>query len=173
MEIYLIRHTTPVFPPGMIYGRTELALRADFLEELKSVTASLPEHFDVIYSSPASRCTTLAGAIGRTYRTDDRLQELDFGDWEGKTWDTVDQEASKVWMDDYVNQCVPGGESMIMMHRRVTGFWEELIAQGHERVAVVTHGGVIRLMLAMVRGLPLRDIFNIKVGYGEVVRVEG
>nr|WP_295928788.1 histidine phosphatase family protein [uncultured Dyadobacter sp.] len=156
----------------MIYGRTELALREDFLDEFKSVKASLPAHFDIVYSSPASRCTALAEAIDQSFRTDDRLQELDFGDWEGKTWDTVDQDALRVWMDDYVHQWVPGGESMMAMHRRVTDFWEELTAFGSERVAIVTHAGVIRLILSMVRDIPLKDIFDIKVSYGEVVRVD-
>lgn len=156
----------------MIYGRTELALCEDFLEEFKSVKACLPACFDIVYSSPASRCTALAVAIDESFRTDDRLQELDFGDWEGKTWDTVDQDALSVWMDDYVYQCVPGGESMMAMHQRVTDFWGELMAQGNERIAIITHAGVIRLILAVVRGIPLKDIFNIRVAYGEVVKVE-
>jgi alpha-ribazole phosphatase len=104
---------------------------------------------------------------------DNRLQELDFGEWEGKTWDTVDQQALQAWMDDYVNICTPGGESMTQMYTRVKAFWDELGSSGHRKVAIVTHAGVMRLMLSIVRQIALKDVFDIKIAYGEVVRVEG
>jgi alpha-ribazole phosphatase len=171
MEVYLIRHTTPVFEPGLIYGRTALLLHADFESELKAVQSQLSGDFDAIYSSPASRCTQLAQAISPAFLTDDRLQELDFGEWEGKTWDTVDQQRLQAWMDDYVNVCTPGGESMMQMYARVKAFWEELGKSAYDQVAIVTHAGVIRLILSIVDQIPLTSVFDIKIAYGEVVCV--
>lgn len=171
MEVYLIRHTTPVFEPGQIYGRKELLLHADFPSELATVRSQLNADFDVIYSSPAWRCTELARALSARFQTDDRLQELDFGEWEGKTWDTVDQQALQAWMDDYVHVHTPGGESMMQMYARVKAFWEELGQSGHEKVAIVTHAGVIRLILSIVNQIALTSIFDIQVAYGEVIRV--
>ncbi|PSL27254.1 histidine phosphatase family protein [Dyadobacter jiangsuensis] len=171
MEVYLIRHTTPVFEPGLIYGRKELLLHNDFPSELEAVRSQLDRDFDITYSSPAFRCTELARALSPAFVTDNRLQELDFGDWEGKTWDTVDQQALQAWMDDYVNVCTPGGESMIQMRARVSEFWAELGASGYKKAAIVTHAGVIRLILSIVNEIALTDIFDIKVAYGEVIRV--
>lgn len=171
MEVYLIRHTTPVFEPGLIYGRKELLLHPDFPSELEAVRLQLEADFDIIYSSPALRCAELAAALSPAFVTDNRLQELDFGEWEGKTWDTVDQHALQAWMDDYVHVCTPGGESMMQMHTRVTEFWKELGQSNYRKVAVVTHAGVIRLVRSIVDQIALTDIFDIKVAYGEVIRV--
>ncbi|MBO9613466.1 MAG: alpha-ribazole phosphatase [Dyadobacter sp.] len=171
MEICLIRHTTPVFEPGLIYGRKELSLHADFESELAAVRSQLDTDFEIIYSSPAFRCAELARSLSAAFVVDNRLQELDFGDWEGKTWDTVDQQALQTWMDDYVNVHTPGGESMMQMYGRVCEFWEELQESGYEKVAIVTHAGVIRLVLSIVNKIALTDIFDIKVAYGEVIRV--
>ena len=171
MEVCLIRHTTPVFEPGLIYGRKELLLHPDFPAELEAVRLQLGADFDIIYSSPALRCVELARALSPAFVADNRLQELDFGEWEGKTWDTVDQQALRAWMDDYVSVCTPGGESMMQMHARVKEFWTELGESGHGKAAVVTHAGVIRLVLSIVNQIALTDIFDIKVAYGEVIRV--
>jgi len=171
MEVYLIRHTTPVFEPGLIYGRTELLLHVDFESELTAVRSQLATNFEITYSSPAFRCTELAQALSPAYVVDSRLQELDFGEWEGKTWDTVDQQALHAWMDDYVNVCPPGGESMMQMYTRVKAFWEDLGKSGHRKVAVVTHAGVIRLILSIIEQIPLASVFDIKVAYGQVIPV--
>jgi len=171
MEVYLIRHTTPVLDPGLIYGRKELLLHADFAYEREVVQSQLNGDFEIIYSSPAARCTELASAISPTFLTDNRLQELDFGEWEGKTWDTVDQQALQTWMDDYVNVCTPGGESMMQMHARVKEFWAELGQSGYRKIAIVTHAGVIRLILSIVNQIELTSVFDIKIAYGEVIRV--
>ncbi|MCU7371011.1 histidine phosphatase family protein [Paucibacter sp. O1-1] len=171
MEVYLIRHTTPVLEPGLIYGRKELLLHDTFPDELATVLQQLPEHFDAVYSSPAFRCVELAKEISPDFKMDVRLQELDFGEWEGKTWDTVDQVALQCWMDDYVNVCVPGGESMMQMHERITEFWDELSRETYTRIAIVTHAGVMRLLLASVRSIALTNIFDIKINYGEVIIV--
>lgn len=171
MEVYLIRHTTPVFEPGLIYGRKELLLHADFPLELEAVCSQLDGDFEAIYSSPALRCTELARALSPDFIMDDRLQELDFGEWEEKTWDTVDQAALQAWMDDYVNMCTPGGESMMQMYARVKEFWTELGQSGYRKAAIVTHAGVIRLILSVVNQLALTSIFDIKIAYGEVIPV--
>jgi alpha-ribazole phosphatase len=158
--------------PGLIYGRRELLLHETFPDELAAVLQQLPGHFDAVYSSPAFRCVELAKEISADFKTDARLQELDFGEWEGKTWDTVDQVALQCWMDDYVNVCVPGGESMVQMHDRVMEFWNELAGAAYTRTAIVTHAGVIRLLLAGVRNIALTDIFDIQIHYGEVIVVK-
>jgi len=169
MEIYLIRHTTPSLSPGLIYGWLDVPLTDTFLEEFEIIKTKLPAIPDVIFSSPSTRCTVLAQKINPVFTTDSRLMELHFGDWEGETWDTVNESDLQIWMDDFVNAIVPGGESMLQMSVRVLSFWSELIQLNHQKVAVVTHGGVIRLILAQLRHIELTKAFEIKVAYGEVV----
>ena len=172
MEIYLIRHTTPLLTPGLIYGRSEVLLTETFEQEWEVIQQQLPEGFDIVYSSPALRCTELAKRIIPDFQTDHRLTELNFGEWEGKTWDTVDQVQLQFWMNDFVNVTVPGGESMLQMFERVKEFWHELASNPRQKTAIVTHAGVIRLILSLVRQVPLASVFEIKVGYGEVIVIE-
>lgn len=169
MEVYLIRHTTPHFEKGLIYGQLDLGLIDSYHEEFELVKQKLPAKFDQVYSSPSMRCTRLAQFITNNFETDPRLMELNFGEWEGKTWETVDQTQLQIWMDDFVNTVVPGGESMLQMSERVKEFWQEISLLPIEKIAVVTHAGVIRIILGIVRKLELNTLFEIKVEYGEVV----
>lgn len=169
MEIYLIRHTTPVLSPGLIYGRTEVELLDSFPTEVDTIRSKLPAQFDAVYSSPSRRCTRLAEQLAPAFQIDDRLCEFNFGDWEGKTWDTVDPDESKAWMDDFVHVCSPNGESMLQMNERVQSFWTELVNQNYQNAGIITHGGVIRLLVAADQQLPLALAFTITVKYGDVV----
>ena len=168
MEIYLIRHTKPLLTPGLIYGHLEVELEAGFETELDNIRLQLPIHFDAVYSSPSTRCTLLAKAINPNYQVDERLRELHFGDWEGETWDTVDQEDLKVWMEDFVNVRIPGGESMLDLEKRVKELLKTLSGKQDEKIAIVTHGGVIRPLLALEDRKPLDQCFEINVDYGSV-----
>jgi alpha-ribazole phosphatase len=100
---------------------------------------------------------------------DDRLMELDFGLWEGKTWDTINRLESERWMEDFINTSPPEGESLYQMNERVMNFWKELLQYPHQRIAIITHAGVIRLILAAINSIPLQSIFDINVQYGEVI----
>lgn len=178
MEIYLIRHTKPLVGKGLIYGRSDVALAGSFSTEAAAVLKQLPEKIDAIYSSPSSRCTLLAGAIvaasgftGRSYVTDEALYELNFGDWEGQTWDTIDRAASEAWMKDFVHLSPPNGETMLGMEQRIFRFWDKLLQEPYATVCIVTHGGVIRTILARYRATPLKDSFSIPVAMGEVFRL--
>ncbi len=172
MEIYLVRHTTPSLSPGLIYGRLDVALEDTFPDEFEIIKTKLPENPDIIYSSPSTRCTVLAQKLNPVFIIDDRLTELNFGDWEGATWDTVNESDLQIWMDDFVNVVVPGGESMRQMSVRVLSFWSELIQTDHKKTVVITHGGVIRLILAHLRDMELVNAFDIKVAYGEVIMIK-
>jgi len=176
MEIYLIRHTTPLITKGLIYGQMDVKLADTFLEEKEIICKQLPISLNAIYSSPSSRCSQLASRIALTYpeiiyKEDKALYELNFGDWEGQTWDTVNRNDSEIWMNDFVNLSPPNGETMLQMQSRVLTFWAALLLQPHEKVAVITHGGVIRILLAHQRSIALKDAFSINVNMGEVVKL--
>lgn len=175
MEVYLIRHTSPVFEKGLIYGHTDLPLADSFEQEKIAVLDQLPPVIEAVFSSPSSRCTQLASAIAKAhdiiYQTDQAIRELNFGDWEGKTWDQVAGPVCDSWMDDFVNVATPNGESMVMMEKRIAVFFEGLLLKPCKNVAVVTHGGVIRIVQAHFQAIALKDSFNLKVEMGQVVKL--
>jgi alpha-ribazole phosphatase len=171
MEVYLIRHTTPLIQKGLIYGRLEVGLADTFESEKKLILQKLSGNLDLVYSSPSVRCFELAKALCSNCILDERLLEYNFGDWEGKRWDTNQSKEVDNWMSDYVNVCPPNGETLLEMQSRVLEFWNDLLTQpgGENRVGIVTHGGVIRIIMAYIDQPDLEKIFNIKINYGEVV----
>lgn len=171
MDIYLIRHTTPEVGKGVCYGQTDLPLADSFSSELMSLRSKLPESFDRIYASPLKRCLQLAQALGSTVQTDDRLMEMDFGDWEMKPWGQIPSDALNPWMADFVETAVPGGESFRELIRRSRGSLKAIESGTEEKVAVVTHAGVIRSWLSTFLELDPKHVFKLNVDYGGVTCV--
>lgn len=170
MEVYFIRHTTPLVDKGICYGHTDLELASTFQEEGKEVLRQLPQAFDAVYSSPLKRCHRLAEMLpGERLLVDDRLRELNFGAWEMKAWDSLPKQELADWMADYVQNAPPRGESMLALQERVMAWWKELQLAGFRQLAVVTHGGVIRIMNAYFNSIPLSDAFEkFQIAYGGI-----
>ena len=173
MEIYLIRHTTPQVEKGICYGQTDLAVTANFPEELERLKKHLPVDFDLCYTSPLQRCAQLAQELAAEPIVDDRLKEMDFGDWEMKPWASIPQDVLNPWMEDFVRVPVPGGESFGELIERVKAVWQEISTQEVERILVVTHGGVIRSVLGHVLQLDPKHSFKMEIDYGGVSMVAG
>jgi alpha-ribazole phosphatase len=172
MEIYLIRHTTPLIEKGTCYGQTDLDVTESFLAEAACIQAHLPPHIEEVYSSPLRRCRQLAEHLfpSHSIRFVDHLKEIHCGEWEMKLWDEIDGERLQAWMADFVNVTIPGGESYLDLYRRVSRWFDTLPEK--KAVAIVAHGGVIRSMLAHIEAVELKDSFEqFKLRYGCVVRV--
>lgn len=173
MEIYLVRHTTPDISKGTCYGQADLDLVSSFHHEANCIRHHLPENIDMVYSSPLKRCRMLAHNLfpEHAVQFDDRLKEINCGAWELKKWDTIDQGALKSWMADFVNVVIPGGESYTDLYFRTTSFFKEL-PPDCKRVAIVSHGGVLRSLLSFISNVALQDSFEVfKLFYGCVIRV--
>jgi alpha-ribazole phosphatase len=102
---------------------------------------------------------------------ENKLKEIDCGEWELRKWDDIPSEVIDPWMKDYVNIRIPGGENYLdLYHRVVESFLE--IASGEMPAAIVTHGGVIRSILAHITGTSLPDSFSaFSIHYGCVIRI--
>lgn len=171
MEIYLIRHTTPDIEYGTCYGFTDLDLAASFPEEAARAKQFLPVAPLEVYSSPLIRCSKLATFLfGEPFKTDARLKELNFGEWEMQRWDDLGENALQVWMNDYVHARIPGGESYEDLYQRSIAAFLEIVATG-KNAAIVAHGGVIRAILSYVTNTPLEKSFDIRVEYGRVSKL--
>ncbi len=174
MNVYLIRHTTSDVRPGTCYGQSDVGLALSFADECVPLLAKLPTTWDRVYSSPLRRCRQLAKQLAASPIVDDRLQELNFGDWEGCFWNDIAPQKLQPWMDDFVNVACPRGESYQMLSERVTAFWQELPEGPFETLLVVAHAGPIRAILAQALQLPLEHSFRLAIDYGSVslVRVQ-
>ncbi len=172
MEIVLVRHTTPDIAKGICYGQADIDVIATFDQEAESVVSKLKQYyFDIMYSSPLQRCKKLAHKIGKDFNYDDRLLELNFGDWELQHWDNIPKEEMNPWMEDFVNQAPKNGESYIDLHERTTTFIEEILKTSYDTVLIVSHAGVIRSLWAYFHKIPLEKSFDLKLQYGDILTI--
>ena len=174
-SIYLIRHTTPAVAKGICYGQTDLDVTESFAEEAAVIRQHLPSEIVSVYSSPLQRCARLARHLfpDRTPHLMDDLMEVDCGQCEMRGWDELPREEIDPWMADFVQVRIPGGESYLDLHRRVTHGWEKIRRiKAAGDAAVVAHGGVIRSILSGISGTPLIDSFKVfSLHYGCVIRI--
>ena len=172
MLVHLIRHTTPDVDKGTCYGQTDLNLAPSFEHEAQTVLAKLKPHYDCVVTSPLQRCSLLASKINTDVRLcDERIIEYNFGDWELKKWSEFTCEATQRWMNNFIEQPAPNGDSLIGMKSRVDVFWQELIDSNHKSVAVVTHAGVLRLIHGLVFETPMSHIFRLQLDFGAVLEL--
>lgn len=164
----LVRHTRPEVGPGVCYGRTDLDVAASFFAEAASILASLPA-VERIVSSPLRRCLRLASHIAAQRQlpvtVDRRLQEMDFGRWEGRRWSDIPRQEVRAWMLDFLHARPHGGESVAELRARTLEALSDYRGCGG-RTVVVTHAGVIKAALA---DGDTRESFQTWVDFGELV----
>lgn len=145
-----------------IQGHSDSALTARGLRQADLLAARLArESFDRLVTSDLGRAFETArrvsGSTGHALQVDARLRERCFGRGEGLTYGELDHEYpesfSKVRETD-PDYAIPGGESRRAFHERVCGAFEALAAEHPgERIAVVTHGGVIASLYRRIHGI--------------------
>lgn len=175
MEIILIRHTAVAAAPGTCYGHQDVPLAEPVQGAFEQVAQRLPS-VHAVATSPLRRCAQLAGWLaergGVPLLPDDRWRELDFGAWEGQRWDALERHRLDQWALDPWGFAAPQGESVRAMHLRVRAALASLRVKadlaGWQRVAVVTHGGPIRVLLAELMGLAPMKVNALEIPFGGV-----
>ncbi|MCG4455215.1 alpha-ribazole phosphatase family protein [Pseudomonas sp. MMS21-TM103] len=136
--------------------------------------------WDRLISSPLQRCARFAEELaeqhGLPLRLEPALQELHFGAWEGRSAAELMVSDADVlgrfWADPYAFT-PPGGERLVDFEARVLGAVQGLqLRHAGERLLLVTHGGVMRLLLAGARGLPPADLLQVEVAHAQRVRLQ-
>jgi alpha-ribazole phosphatase len=173
-RLLLVRHCEPEEDArGRCYGSLDVGLSEAGLRNAHELTTRL-DGFDAVWTSPRLRARQTAAALAAPTHVDDDLRELDFGAFEGRTFDEIaasEPEIYRAWMETPTQVRFPGGESYADLKRRAVRSLERIWAE-HDAAVVVTHGGVIRAGLAAWLGMPDEAIFRIDVRYGGVTVVE-
>jgi alpha-ribazole phosphatase len=145
--IALVRHPAADVAPGICYGRLDVPVTDQ--AAVAALVVRLAAFGGTVWSSPAQRCRVVANGL-RDPVVDPRLQELDFGEWEGVAWDDVPRAALDAWAADVSGFAPPGGESGSALVARVRAFASALPAGDH---VVITHGGPLKVLTAILRGV--------------------
>lgn len=175
MKLTLIRHTALQIGSGICYGQSDIDVATSFTSETVNTQTKLVDHaFDAIYSSPLQRCVKLAEALNIGEPIEDaRLMELNFGDWEMLAWDDIPRDIFDDWAHDYANKAPPNGENFSQLQQRGLSFLAEMLAKhNNENVAIITHGGMIRALLAHVLNMELKGLFRFNIDYGSVTQLD-
>ncbi|AZD87764.1 MULTISPECIES: alpha-ribazole phosphatase family protein [Pseudomonas] len=172
LRLDLLRHGETELGGGL-RGSLDDALTDAGWQQMRAAVAGQGP-WDRLVSSPLQRCARFAEELGARLALpvslDPDLQELHFGAWEGQSAAALmatDAEAlGRFWADPYAFT-PPQGEPVLAFSERVLGAVERL-HQRHagERVLLVSHGGVMRLLLARARGLPREQLLNVEVAHG-------
>lgn len=168
----LLRHPRPRVADGICYGRTDCAADARHEQTvLDELLRALPRQR--VLSSPALRCRGLASRLCAGWQIpceiEPRLQEMDFGRWEGLSWEAVPRAELDAWAGQPVDYAPGGGESLCDMAGRVRA-WAHEAAAVQADVLAITHGGVMRLLTAWSRGDPLTSVLNLPApGFGRML----
>ncbi|HUX63780.1 histidine phosphatase family protein [Sulfuricella sp.] len=179
--IDLIRHGEPV--GGQRYrGRTDDPLSEKGWNQMWTAVGDY-RGWQQIVSSPLLRCAGFAHELGRILdipvSIDERLAELGYGEWEGKTPEELtahDPDLLLRYRRDPLNNRPSGAEELEGFASRVSAAWGQISEQQLGRHAlVVAHAGVIRMIMAQVLAMPLSHLFRIQVGNAAISRfmVEG
>ncbi|WP_047541849.1 alpha-ribazole phosphatase [Methylotenera versatilis] len=175
MKLTLIRHTRLQIAPGICYGQSDIDVASTFIQECEKTKTKLDGMiFDAAYSSPLQRCEKLANAlnIGAPI-IDHRLKELHFGDWELHAWDAIPRDFFDVWAQNYAHTAPPNGETFSQLQVRGINFLDEILScHPAGNIAIVTHGGMIRALLAHVLNMPLKGLFRFNIDYGSITQLE-
>jgi len=174
MEIYLVRHTTPLIEKGICYGQLDLDVADTFDAEYAQIKSKLPTNisdFEVL-SSPLLRCQKIAAKLNQSYTINKRLQEVNFGKWEGIPWNDINKTELDIWMNDFVNQAPPQGESYTHLSKRATTAFFEICNASPKNKIIIAHAGVIRSIIAKLIDKSLQDSFEIKIPYAHVIQIQ-
>jgi alpha-ribazole phosphatase len=166
-----MRHTRPDLGGSLCYGRLDAGLPAGWEEQAIALQRRVPADA-VIVTSPERRCRQIADFFARRTGTDpvidERLQELDFGAWEGLPWAQIPRIQTMHWAKDLWNRAPPGGETYGALYARVSAAWHSLLLMSADQVVVVGNAGPLRALITIALELPGDAFVRIHLDYGSM-----
>lgn len=163
---------------GKLVGSTDLALDRLGMLQARSLAARLARWKpEAGVCSPMLRCRQTAEAAlpGFRVEVEDDLREIDFGQWECRTFAEAAAENPTLadrWAAFAPDLAFPGGEDLRSFLRRVRGVADRLVRARASTVLAVTHGGVIRAMLCHLLGLEPRHFMAFGVPYAALAVID-
>ncbi len=176
--IDLIRHGEPV--GGRRYrGQIDDPLSDKGWQQMRSAVAEQAP-WDQIISSPLSRCVDFANELAQRHdiplAVDERLMEIGFGDWEGKSAAELMQSSPDILMKfwkDPINSTPPNAERLIDFETRIIGAWNEIIRSYEGRhILIVGHAGQMRMVIRHVLEMPLERMFRLQISNAGISRIQ-
>lgn len=171
-KVILVRHGQTLWNVEMKYqGHCDVALTEKGLQQAELAANSLAnEEISAIYASDLDRALKTAECIAQKHKLQvvaiPGLREIHFGQWEGLTYDKINNEWSEIMAKLFTHPDeiqIPGGETFREVKERATSALSKLIEKHpNETIVVVSHGGTIRTLLCAALNIHLNYLWNIK-----------
>jgi len=181
-RLLLVRHTHPdEKAQGRCYGALDISLSSSGRRHARLLARRLGRiPLSAVYSSPLKRAVDTAAPIAAAHElattVDDGLREIDFGDFEGRSYAEIEQghpELYQQWMETPTLVRFPSGESYATVRVRAIAAMEAIRDRHRGATAVVvSHGGVLRAMLADCLSIPDDAVFRLEQSYGSISIVD-
>lgn len=131
------------------------------------------EGLEVVLTSPLERTRQTAERIARTcgapLRIEEALMEIDFGDWNGRSFDSLEGEPLwRTWNQERDITRPPSGESMAEVQARLAEWLERLTRSGPAAVAAVSHADVIKAAVGLATSLSMRFHDRVEISPGSI-----
>ena len=171
--VLFIRHAETEMA-GTFCGHSNPPINARGRQQIQTLINALDgEEIECIFTSDLERAaytaSALADAFGIPCIKKPDLREINFGSWEGLTWQRIleqDEAYARRWTEAYPNLPAPGGESFADFQTRVIAEVTEILdSSDRRRVAVITHGGVMRVVLKGMCGLAESEAWELTKPY--------
>lgn len=172
MTLYVVRHgRTTANASGLLLGRADPELDDVGRRQAEQIAQVLPDGIEV-YSSPLARTRQTAAAISHDLTLDDRLLELDYGEFDLRPTSDI---PPQVWAEWRTNPDFrpPGGETLVEMATRVGALLDEIASSAADHdVAVVTHVSPIKAAMAWALGVGIEVSWRSMVSQASICRIE-
>jgi broad specificity phosphatase PhoE len=159
---------------GTFCGHSNPPINARGRQQIQKLMSALDgEKIECIFTSDLERAVatagTLADAFGVPCIKKPDLREINFGSWEGLTWQQIQEQDgayARRWTGAYPSLPAPAGESFTDFQTRVIAEVTEIVNSTDRRqAAVVTHGGVMRVVLQAMCGLAENEAWALTKPY--------
>lgn len=137
-------------------------------------------NWQYIITSPLKRCAEFAEELALSHalplNTEHDFKEISFGLWEGKTAEQLlnsEPEDIKSYWSDPINTTPPQGENLLRFEKRIINAWEKMITEFQgKHILLVSHAGVIRVILCHILSMPLTELFKLDIGLAKASRIQ-
>ncbi|MDD5339073.1 MAG: histidine phosphatase family protein [Dehalococcoidales bacterium] len=180
LEIIIVRHGETAFNAAETFrGRADVPLNETGLKQAALVGEYLAnEKVDVVYSSPLQRALQTADAIAAPHNLKvsitENLNDIDCGEWEGKTLAEVKEKYEEVyqdWVDTPEQVKLPGGDSLEDVRNRAWPFVKDAVTRARSgRIVMVSHRAVNKVLVCALLGLDNSYFWNFKLDTASLCR---
>ncbi len=178
LEVILIRHCETDYNKDRRFaGITDVGINKKGTKQAKLLKNKLKnEKIDIVYSSNLTRCRETLEIINIKSEVvySKNLQEMDFGVWEGLTYEEAEKNHGELvleWKKDWINYTIPKGESFSIMSKRLIDEFEIIKNKHSGKIAVISHGGCIRAILGHYLMDSIKECWKFYVENGSVSRL--